>query len=442
MKTTNNYIIDLFCGAGGTTTGISLANTNTKVVACVNHDAIAIQSHLENHPECEHFTEDIRDFSVVLKLKKIVDKLRLSDPGCFITIWASLECTNFSIAKGGLPRDADSRTLANSLFMYLDTLLPDYLKIENVKEFMSWGGLDENGKPISKLKGIDYLKWVDSIKKRGFDYDFKVLNCADFNCYTSRVRYFGLFAKKGLPMSFPLPTTANNRKAVREVLDLTNKGADLFIKKRSDKTIRRILLGCQKAIGKENFMTSYYGNGQSHSIDAPCNTLTTKDRYALHYIHYDYSSLTTSSIDAPAGTFTTTPKHNLITLEWLFDNQYNRNYKSINEPCMTIIARQDKKPIYLLQAERGYPDNFIKKDDSATVIELKEFMIQNCIKAIYIRMLTIEEMLLIQGFPKDYILRGTKANQTKFIGNSVPPPFVAEWIKTQQEAINEFVNAA
>jgi hypothetical protein len=34
-------VIDLFCGAGGTTTGFSVV-PQVKVVACVNHDANAI----------------------------------------------------------------------------------------------------------------------------------------------------------------------------------------------------------------------------------------------------------------------------------------------------------------------------------------------------------------------------------------------------------------
>jgi DNA (cytosine-5)-methyltransferase 1 len=35
-------VIDLFCGAG-TATGIHLANCDSEVVACVNHDAKAIK---------------------------------------------------------------------------------------------------------------------------------------------------------------------------------------------------------------------------------------------------------------------------------------------------------------------------------------------------------------------------------------------------------------
>ena len=66
------YWIDLFCGAGGTTTGIHLANANATVLACVNHDAKAIASHKANHPDAVHFIEDIKDFAVVIKLKSFL----------------------------------------------------------------------------------------------------------------------------------------------------------------------------------------------------------------------------------------------------------------------------------------------------------------------------------------------------------------------------------
>ena len=56
--------IDLFCGAGGTSTGVERARLNgekcAKVIACVNHDPNAIASHAANHPNALHFTEDIR----------------------------------------------------------------------------------------------------------------------------------------------------------------------------------------------------------------------------------------------------------------------------------------------------------------------------------------------------------------------------------------------
>lgn len=131
--------IDLFCGAGGTSTGVETARLNkeqcAKVIACVNHDKNAIASHAANHPDALHFTEDIRTLELS-PMKAHLKKCRAEYPDSLVVLWASLECTNFSKAKGGQPRDADSRTLAEHLFRYIDAIQPDYIQIENVEEFM------------------------------------------------------------------------------------------------------------------------------------------------------------------------------------------------------------------------------------------------------------------------------------------------------------------
>lgn len=201
--------IDLFCGAGGTSTGVEKARLENeqcaKVIACVNHDANAIASHAANHPDALHFTEDIRKLELSPMVEHLA-KCKAQYPDAYIVLWASLECTNFSKAKGGQPRDADSRTLAEHLFRYIEAIEPDYIQIENVEEFMSWGDMDENGKPISMDKGKLYQKWVRNVKKYGFDFDYRILNAADYGAYTTRKRFFGIFAKKGLPITFPEPT--------------------------------------------------------------------------------------------------------------------------------------------------------------------------------------------------------------------------------------------
>lgn len=184
--------IDLFCGAGGTSTGVNSARLNGEqcadVIACVNHDANAIASHASNHPDALHFTEDIR----TLELSPLVEhlkKCREDNPGALVVLWASLECTNFSKAKGGQPRDADSRTLAEHLFRYIEAIAPDYIQIENVEEFMSWGEVDENGKPVSMDKGKSYTRWVRKVKSYGYRFDHRILNAADYGAYTSRKRF-------------------------------------------------------------------------------------------------------------------------------------------------------------------------------------------------------------------------------------------------------------
>ena len=171
--------IDLFCGAGGTSTGVHLARHGgdpcAKVIACVNHDANAIASHAANHPDALHYTEDIRTLELG-PLAAHAARMRRQYPDAFVVLWASLECTNFSRAKGGLPRNADSRTLAEHLFRYIEALNPDYIQIENVEEFMSWGDLDERGKPVSRDAGRLYRKWIDNVRGYGYDFGHRILN--------------------------------------------------------------------------------------------------------------------------------------------------------------------------------------------------------------------------------------------------------------------------
>lgn len=542
--------IDLFCGAGGTTTGVEratfLGEKCAKVIACVNHDANAIASHKANHPDALHFTEDIR----TLQLSPLVDhtqRMRTLYPDAHIVLWASLECTNFSRAKGGQPRDADSRTLAEHLFRYIEALTPDYIQIENVEEFMCWGELDENGKPVSKHKGLDYLRWVKHVQQYGYNYDWKLLNAADFGAYTSRKRFFGQFARKGLPIAFPVQTYAKNGddgtmfsmykkwKPVREVLDLEDEGESIFAKKKPlcEKTLERIYAGLVKFVagGKERheawilkynstnqdghhnppsidepcptvavqnrlglvkcsflskqfsgdpsgknisieqpagaittkdhhaFVTAYYGNGFNSSIDEPAPTVTTSDRFALvtsHFLDMQYGNGTPSSIDTPSPTVVNNPKQQLVTLKpWVMNTSFNNigsdieqpapvitaNHKyhylmnpqffsaggDIDKPCFTLIARMDKMPPYLISATvpDGSPSGkevlaiAVFDTDSPMTCKIKEFMAAYGIIDIKMRMLNIKELKRIQGFPEDYILIGTQAEQKKYIGNAV-----------------------
>lgn len=534
--------IDLFCGAGGTSTGVETARIFgkkcAKVVACVNHDKNAIASHQANHPETMHFTEDIR----TLELTPLVQHLnseRMKYPNAYVVLWASLECTNFSNAKGGMPRDADSRTLAEHLFRYIEAINPDFIEIENVREFMYWGDLNEDGKPVSKDRGRLYLRWCERVQSYGYVYDWRILNAADYGAYTSRKRFFGLFAKKGLPLVFPTQNYAKNGddggmfklykkwKAVRDVLDLQDEGDSIFTKKKPlcEKTLERIYAGlvkfvaggkkvyedmilkynsmntkgsykpvptdspcptvaCQNRLGyvKFNFLSKqfsgdpmsknqsidrpagtltckdhhaflsvFFGNGYNSSLDFPAPTQTQKDRDAIiqvvsfkdlvidldapfpddipldkaelvtnTFLDNQYGKSKPSGIDTPAQTILNNPKQKMITIEqFLMNPQYQSKGGSINHPCFTLIARMDKMPPYLISTEQGGIGIAIYENDSPMTRKIKEFMSLYGIIDIKMRMLNIQELKRIQGFPENYILFGTQAEQKKFLGNAV-----------------------
>lgn len=536
--------IDLFCGAGGTSTGVEnsryAGEQCAKVIACVNHDANAIASHAANHPDALHFTEDIRTLELS-PLMAHVERMKKINPDALVVLWASLECTNFSKAKGGQPRDADSRTLAEHLFRYIESINPDYIQIENVEEFMSWGDMDENGKPISKDKGRCYEKWKRNVRKYGYDFDWRILNAANYGAYTTRKRYFGIFAKRGLPIVFPEPTHCKDGKtdmmgrlekwnAVKEVLDFRDEGDSIFCRKKplAEKTLERIYAGLIKFVagGKDAFIvkynsmnrngkyqppsidepcptvatqgrlalakvsflskqysghpesknisieepagtitckdhhafvSAYYGNGNNYSVDSPAPAILTKDHLALVtpffmnyysgggqlggveepcpaittvpkqrlitpvFIDQQFGASSAASIEKPLGAITTNPKYSLVTCKgksFLMNPQFASAGVSVDSPCFTLIARMDKKPPYFVNTEQGI-GICIKEGDSPMIVKIKQFMILYGLADIKMRMLRIDELKKIMGFPDDYILIGTQSDQKKFIGNAV-----------------------
>lgn len=563
------FVIDLFCGAGGLSEGVEEArldgNKCAKVICCVNHDKNAILSHDANIPDALHFIEDIRTLELS-PISTIVERIRQLYPDAMIMLHASLECTNFSKAKGGQPRDADSRTLAEHLFRYIDVIDPDYIQIENVEEFMSWGDMDEKGKPISMDKGRLYQKWVRNVKKYGYNFEHCILNAADFGAYTTRKRFFGIFAKKSLPIVFPEPTHCKGGrqdmfsklekwKPVKEVLDFSDEGTTIFREKPlAEKTLERIYAGLIKFVagGKDAFLSryntvrpqdtcksvdepcgvlttencfakvqvsflskqfsghpesknvsveepagaitckdhhvfvsAYYGNGHNHSVDLPAPTVTTKDRMALiesrfmcsynfkdtgkdinqpcptlltkdrlslvspRFIANEYSGGGQhTSINDVCPAILTNPKQKLITCQpwimntafsnvgssieqpsqtitanrkwhYLMNPQFNSAGGSVDSPCFTLIARMDKIPPYLVATESGQVAIEIYETDSPMTRKIKEFMALYGIVDIKMRMLRIPELKKIMGFPEDYVLIGTQADQKKFIGNAV-----------------------
>ena len=361
--------VDLFCGAGGTSTGVELACVSdeqcAKVVACVNHDKNAIASHAANHPDALHFTEDIRTLELS-SLVAHVNRMKQIYPEAHVVLWASLECTNFSKAKGGLPRDADSRTLAEHLFRYIEALNHSYIQIENVEEFMSWGDMDANGKPISKDKGRLYERWKRNVKSYGYEFEHKILNAADYGAFTSRRRFFGQFAAKGLPITWPEPSHCKDGKIdmfcnlekwrpVKDVLDLQDEGESIFNRKKplADKTLERIFAGLVKFVagGKDSFMIKWNsmsrnGGYNAPGIDEPCPVVSCQNRLGIANVHFlskYYSGDPDSKnipVSGPAHTIKCKDNHALVTSDFLAAYYSNGdNTSSVNSPCPTVSTK-------------------------------------------------------------------------------------------------------
>lgn len=381
------YFIDLFCGAGGVTTGVVKARSNgksvAKVIACVNHDEFAIASHQANHKRVLHFREDIRTLDIYPIVKRVAE-IRKKDKNAVICLWASLECTNFSKAKGGQPRDADSRTLAEHLFRYIEGINPDMIFIENVEEFMAWGPLDNNGKPISRRQGSDYVRWINKVQACGYQFDWRILNAADYGAYTTRKRYFAQFAKQWIKICWPTPTHAKDEvpaslfpgllkyKPVKDVLDFDDTGKSIFNRPKllSERTYERIYAGLIKYVAgmnKKAFLSKYYSGkpqGKNISVDGPSGAITCIDSHALvqplFLAKYHGTGENTFGAEQPCSTLTTKDRISLIHGKFFIDKQYSSGTKHrkhhylINMNSSTAPAINTQNPAPAITAARTH----------------------------------------------------------------------------------------
>jgi DNA (cytosine-5)-methyltransferase 1 len=195
--------------------------------------------------------------------------------------------------------------------------------------------------------------------------------------------------------------------------------------------------------GCHAFVTAYFGNGYNSSIEEPNPTVTTKERHALvsvdlnepmpdvplhkvtiqsnQFLDSQYGNGCATSIETASPTIVNNPKQSIVSAERFLANPYS--FKSdggtIEKPCCTLIAHMDKAPLWLVTAEHGDLGIAIFDNDSPMTRKIKEFMAMYGIIDIKMRMLNIKELKRIMGFPQDYVLVGTQAEQKKFIGNAV-----------------------
>jgi len=353
---------DLFAGGGGTSTGAFMV-PGIHVSWALNHDPIAIKTHEANHPETKHYQADIRTQNV-----KELDPVDI--------LWASLECTNHSKAKGGKDKDEGSFTLGWELPRYLVHCNPDYLYIENVPEFIRWGEL-KDGKRVKDKEGLEYVRWIHAIKDLGYmNYERRFLNAADYGCPTRRVRYFGIFSKPGFPISWPRPTHAEKEnifglpkwKPCKDYINLTNEGNSIFGRefnenvaksKRSslsENTLRRIAGGIRKFAPEIYFVMKYYGNGDNcQSLSEPLHTIRTHESHALikvEKLQFIQDHCHTASYNLPEEPLRpqlTRQTKQLITVEKKFISKYFSNAKEggrhqdhcqgLDQPAPTVTCR-------------------------------------------------------------------------------------------------------
>ena len=312
--------------------------------------------------------------------------------------------------------------------------------MEYVEEIQQWGPLDKKGHPIKERQGEDYKKFITAMKSLGYAFDSRELVAADYGAPTTRKRWYAIFRRDGKDIIWPEQTHFKDSepkwKQCGEFIDWSDLGKSIFGRKKplAEATQKRIANGISKYI-LENpepyivkndeavaFLIQYHGEqkaGESRGqlLSEPIKAIDTSNRYGLvtAFITKYYKTGIGQGCDEPLHTITTSPGHFGLVSAFLIKYYGSGCGQELKEPLATITTKDRFGLVNVIIDIAG--EKYIIKD-------------------IFLRMLKPEELKLMQGFPKDYIINRDInwkpypiKEQVARIGNSVVPVMAETLVK-------------
>ncbi len=473
---------DLFCGAGGTSSGLYRAckaiGAGIDLVA-VNHWTIAIETHKANHPDARHICATLES----------IDPREAAPSGRLNILVASPECTHHSVARGGKPVNDQLRASAWHILRWAELLTIDNILIENVREFRDWGPTTATGKPIKRRKGETYQAFLNALRSLNYNVEDRALNAADYGDPTSRNRLFVIARHGRKKIIWPNPShTANETAALfgddlkpyrtaREVIDWDFPGESIFKRKKplANATLARIAAGLRKYGGRnaEPFLVMLYGSNDARSVDRPMPTITAGGNhigickpFLTHITHMGGDRV--HDIDEPVPTITCAHRGEMALVE-PFLVRYHGNHPGKNdserrthsvdnplptldtsnryalcEPFITIMKGQSKtreldrplpaittnphlylcEPFITMYYGQSKASSINEPLDTITTRD-RFGLVEPCtdgetVYDIRFRMLQPHELAAAMSFDKGYLFSGNKTDKVKQIGNAVP----------------------
>lgn len=302
-------VVDLFAGGGGASEALRQALGRDPDIA-INHDSDAIGMHAANHPYTKHHCEDIWH----------ADPVREVAGRPVGWLHASPDCTHFSQAKGGQPRDRATRSLSWVALKWCGTLAragcaPRIVSLENVRQILQWGPLvakrcprtgrvvtldripdtrpgakpgawvhrvAEPGErvplrnqhliPDKRRVGRTWRAFVAMLQRLGYVVEWRRVVASDHGAGTSRERLFMIARRDGQPIVWPEPTHGKKPGqrppvSAADCIDWSIPCRSIFDRPRplADKTMCRIARGVQRFVlgSAEPFIVqTAYGEGR------------------------------------------------------------------------------------------------------------------------------------------------------------------------------------
>lgn len=367
-------IVDNFAGGGGASTGIEIA-TGRLVALAVNHDPAAILMHKTNHPYTEHLQASVWD----------VDPKAVCRGRPVGLAWFSPDCKHFSKAKGAALVDRKIRGLAWITLRWAATVRPRVIILENVEEFQTWGPV-RKGKPVKKLAGTTFRKFIRQLEELGYTVEYRELIAADYGAPTSRKRFYLVARCDGKPIVWPKPTNSKTGadglpkwRSAAEIIDWSLPCPSVFASKAeimdryglkavrplAKNTMRRIIRGVDKFTirsGKPFIVEcNHAGAGHIADVQEPYKTITAKHTGgivapALIQYHTEQTEhVRASGLGAPINTVDASNRYGL-TCANLVEYYTGGRPLDVNDPMHTVTSH-DREAVVATHVVKFKGDN-------------------------------------------------------------------------------------
>ncbi len=396
-------VVDLFAGAGGSATGAKQAADRFGVemtLTAINHWNDALRTHAENHPWARHILASLSGLSP-----------RKTEPGHLDMLVAGPECIHHANARGNKPVNDQSRSSAWHIVDWAEAKRPTWLLVENIKEFLTWGPLGLNGRPLQSRKGELFHLWFKALQTLGYTLEYRIIKSANYGAATTRERLFILGRLDGTRSKGPLPWPVQTHapadvaarlggnilpwRAAREVIDWTKRGRSIF--GRGDDplapaTLERIAAGAVKfwGVDLEPFLVVLRRNSDARSLDLPLPAITSSGNHfglVEPFVLGQQSGSVARPTTLPLPTIARGGAISLIE-PFLISYYGTKNVSSVRQPLPTVTTR----------------DRFGLIEPSALDITL--------------RMFDQRELANGQGFPTSYRFIGNDRDVKAQIGNA------------------------
>lgn len=189
-------VLDLFCGAGGFSSGLDSLKDISTVIG-VDFDKYATETFQKNFPKAVAITGDITDTSIKSQIVELA-----KDKGVNMIVGGP-PCQGFSLKGKNLGLDDPRNFLFLEYYDLVKQIKPEIFVIENVKNLLN----SEDGYFKDQI--------IEKFSSLGYIINYGVLNAKRFGVPESRERAIIIGS---LTRSVDLPTGSNKKVTVRDAI--------------------------------------------------------------------------------------------------------------------------------------------------------------------------------------------------------------------------------